>query len=75
LLTTFELDSNPFKVDELLYIDIQNNCPNFWHDKMNVYNKAFKIINIEHSLRQFYNPKESYLHIFTVIIYVNEIID
>lgn len=69
LLTTFELESNPFKVNEVLYLTINNNDPNFWYEINNMSN-IFTIVKIEHSLRQFYNPQEKYNRIFTVSITV-----
>ena len=69
LITTFELESNPFKVDEIVHIDIHNNDPEFW-DKKEL-RKSFKIIKIEHSNRQFYNPN-NYSIIFTVSLIVKE---
>lgn len=73
LITSFELDGNPFKIGEFYYLTIHNNDPSFW-DKAET-NKKYKIINIEHFSRQMYLPNHTYHFTFTVSVTVEEVIE
>lgn len=58
LLTDFELESNPFKVGEIIDIRVWNYDKMFWNVKE--INAKFIIEKIEHFLRQDYTaPKSS----------------
>lgn len=71
LITSFELESNPFKVGEFYYLTIHNHDPSFW-DKAEL-NKKYKILNIEHFTRQIYSPNGKYHFAFTVSVTVEEV--
>ncbi len=73
LITSFELESNPFKVGESIYIDISNNDEIYWGNINEINSKQFKIDEIEHISRQIYSPKQKYAFMFTVSVKVTEI--
>ena len=70
-VTSFELESNPFKVGENLYINVSNNDFMFWNKEE--INKKLEIIKIEHFSRQMYLPNQKYHFIFTVSVTVEEV--
>lgn len=70
-LTSFELESNPFKVGEILHINIVNRDPNFWNREEQI--KKLKILKIEHFSRQVYSTSKKYYSYFAVSINVEEL--
>jgi len=55
-IATFEMDTNPFKVGETIYLDINNVDPSFWtlEDQQVMHLGEFKIKEITHYMRQHY---------------------
>jgi len=70
-ITSFDLDSNPFKIGEVINIDIKNHDNSFW-DKKELY-KEYRIEKINHFLRQIYGKGRNYNSVFVVSVRVSEI--
>jgi len=67
----FEVESNPFKVDEIININISNNDKQLW--TVEDVHKSFKIENIEHFLRIDFNSNKIVYTYFDIIIEVSEL--
>jgi hypothetical protein len=70
LVTSYEMESCPFKVGETLHINVVNNDKTKWDIKE--LRGSFQIEKIEHSLRKFYNPNDVYTY-FCVSVEVYKI--
>jgi len=73
LLTFYELDSNPFKVGEIINLNIYNHERVIWSSVEEVH-KSYKIENIEHYLTADYTKEIKRNIIHTVAIELSELI-
>ena len=71
LITSFELESNPLKVGEVISIDISNNDKWYW--TVDEVKSDFKIKKIEHYLRKQYSLNGRYSENFCVSVEVSKI--
>lgn len=70
VITTFDLECNPFKVGEIINIDINNNDKSFW-DKQELHCR-YSIKSIEHFTRQIYLPNQKHICVFVTSLVVQE---
>lgn len=71
LITTLDLESNPFKVGEILHLDVKNHDPSFWKQKE--MRKDFVIQNIQHFAKHKFLPNHHHDLTFTVSVTVKEV--
>lgn len=70
-ITDFDLETNPFKIGEKIYIDVSNHDKEFWN--INEVRGHYKIEKIEHYLRKDYSPNQKYNSVFVTSVEVSEI--
>jgi hypothetical protein len=70
-ITSFNLESNPFKIGETINISVSNFDKEFWTVKE--INGEFKVDKIEHFIRQTYGRNHRDGTAFTVSVEVSEI--
>ena len=58
LITEFELESNPFKVGEVISLSVSNYDKEFWNKKE--LKSDYRITRIEHFIKEEYMPNEKY---------------
>jgi len=70
LITNFELESNPFKLGEIITISVSNHNKSFW-DVEEITASVFKIKKIEHLFRKTYTLNKKCRSEFTVSVEVS----
>lgn len=74
LVTTLELESCPFVVGQIIYLDIQNYDNIFWNNDFHQTRRGkFKVLNIEHFVKKKYLSNENNKTFFTVSVTVEEV--
>lgn len=69
-ITYFDLESNPFKVGEHIFLNINNECKEFWNNEE--LRGEFKIDKIEHTFHKTYTQARVY-NDFCVSVYVTKV--
>jgi hypothetical protein len=71
LVTDFELESNPFKVGEIINVKVSNHDKSFWTSED--FNEDFVIDKIEHFLRKDYTRAQKVSTVLTVSVEVSPV--
>ena len=71
LITSFQSESNPFKIGETINISVSNYDTQYWNAKE--VKGIFKIEQIEHFLRTNYSSNKSYNSILITNVKVSEL--
>lgn len=71
LITDFELEANPFKVGEIINVQVSNHDKSFWVTEE--VRGDFVIEKIEHFVRQIYTRTPNISTVFTVSVQVSPV--